>query len=193
MGAARRVPLQGDDGFRLRGSRHDSRRPRHNALVLELDFVVTGPGCAEVMLGVGSERVDHSADDTVDSLGDLTRAVVALGRGGDEAEVAFFATDHEHRWRLRRSGHDGLHLEVLRVDGFADLEPGAHSRVLLSTVTSLTACAAALAGALDRIARSVGIAGYEALWSPHPFPRADRRALERRFGLSRRDSTSSLA
>lgn len=153
--------------------------------MVRFSFQLCGAGWAEVTVTDGDTTLVHGAGDATDPLGDLGVALVRLATGGDRAEVLFLDEGREHRWLLERAGHDGLRLEVVRAEGCTELDPGRPTRLVFRGTGSLSALARDWVACLSAIARSHGIAGYEAMWGPHPFPRTPLEALQRRFGSLR--------
>ncbi len=153
--------------------------------MLRFSFQLCGAGWAEVTVGDGETILAHGASDATDPLADLGAALVHLATGGDRAEVLFLDDAAEHRWVLERAGHDGLRLEVVRADGCTELDPGRPTRLVFRGTGSLSGLARDWAHCLSAIARTHGIAGYEAMWGAHPFPRRTLNALQKRFGSLR--------
>jgi len=153
--------------------------------VIRFDFQLCGAGWAEVTISDSMVTLVHGAGDATDPLGDLGDALVRLATGGDRAEVLFLEDDTEHRWILERAGHDGLHLDVVRADGCTELDPGRPTRLVFRATGSLSRLAQDYSNCLSGIRRTHGIAGYEALWATHRFPRRSLDALQRRFGSLR--------
>src|SRR6185503_11156421 len=84
---------------------------------VEFDYKLTGAGWAEATISNGGQHLDMRVSYLSDALGHLTKAIVRLLYGAEEAQIFFMDEPGEHRWWLRKCGDDNL---IIQVEWFDD-------------------------------------------------------------------------
>ena len=153
--------------------------------MLTIGFELEGEGRATVVLAGDLEAARIPVTDASDPLADLTQGVLGLLTGQREAHFSTFDPPAEHLWHLEQVGRGAVAVEITRAEGCLDLDPGAPVSRVLQLTCPLSELAQALSRALETIARSHGVAGYEQIWASHPFPAAARSELRSRLRRGR--------
>jgi hypothetical protein len=158
----------------------------HSALLYEADlniemkfeYNLIGPGWAESTISVNEQSLSMTVSYLSDALGHLTKAVVNLLNGAEEAEVRFMDEPGEHHWLIRKRENDTVSIEIKWYEDWPSwrLENDSGSLVFAAEV-SLWEFARHVRAALDKSVDKYGLEGYKKEWIAHKFPSKDYRIL----------------
>ncbi|MDZ4259497.1 MAG: hypothetical protein U0974_03470 [Gemmatimonadales bacterium] len=132
-------------------------------------------------------RIAMQATDATDALGDLTRAVVTLLEGAEQASLVIEDAPGVHEWSLERDGD----VVRLRIHSWADRRSG-HAEMTLSQERTvvlscrLPALARELILVLDVLWVGHGPDGWQRMSPKHPFPARERRRLQQLLAVDAR-------
>lgn len=135
-------------------------------------------GWSTATVSDGAHTLTLTAPYLSDALGDLTRAVIALLQGAEEATLAWQEEPGVIEWRFERQGDDvGVH--IMRFDDTtsyrrSQARPGEPA---FSARCPLTRLGGEVLDELWRIHDTVGVEGYKERWKQHPFPLQEYRQL----------------
>jgi hypothetical protein len=140
---------------------------------LRLDYRLVGVGWAEAEVSHGVAAATVTASYLADALGDLLRAVGALGDGAATVRCAWAEEPGETRWLLAREDAD-VDVRIVAYDaaGRRDEEGAEVFRARVPYADLRTA----VVDAAERVLAEHGEDGYLAKWVEAPFPCA---ALDR--------------
>ena len=135
-------------------------------------------GWSTATVSDGEHTLTLNASYLSDALGDLTRAVIALLRGAEQAVLLWHEEPGVVEWRFERRGDD-VNVYVTQFDDWnryrsfraRQVEPSFRVQCPLSRL------AAEVLDELWHIYEAVGIDGYKERWEKHAFPLEEYREL----------------
>jgi hypothetical protein len=147
---------------------------------MKFEYDLAGSGWAESMISVNEQSLSMTVSYLSDALGHLTKAVVRLLNGAEEAEVRFMDEPGEHRWLIRKRENDKVSIEIEWFEdwpswGFAEKDSGS---LVFTAEVSLWEFARHVRAALDKSVDKYGLEGYKKEWIAHKFPSKDYRILK---------------
>ncbi|WP_375491427.1 hypothetical protein [uncultured Jatrophihabitans sp.] len=133
-------------------------------------YELTGSGWAEGTLQIGDARVRLTASYLSDALGDLLRAVLAMGRGSERVRLSWIEEPAEHRWIITRENQQAT-VAVRRFEHWDNgIAPDAWGAVVFDATCRVEDLMLAVAQGTRQAYLAHGVDGYRELWGEHEFP-----------------------
>lgn len=139
--------------------------------IFSFSYHLETAGWSTATVSDGERTVALTASYLSDVLGDLTRAVIALLRGAEQAILTWHEEPGVAEWRFERQG-DVVDVRIMLFDNSSSsrvararpVEPAFHMRCPLSRL------AGEVLDELWQVQETVGIDGYQETWKMHAFP-----------------------
>ena len=149
-------------------------------LVFSFSYQRGTAGWSTATVSDGERTVALTASYLSDALGDLTRAVIALLRGAEQATLTWHAEPGVTAWRFERQDDD-VDVRITQFDNWSG------SRVVRARPVesafqmrcSLGRLAGEILDELWQVQETVGIDGYKERWKMHAFPLQEYRQLRK--------------
>jgi hypothetical protein len=154
----------------------DVRKIQGQIKTVSFWYRLAGSGWSEAGILDGVDKAILTASHLSDALRELTEAVIALLRGGEEGRCAWQEEPGEHRWIFRRRG-DHLTIDILCFDDTFSTEADERGKPVFSSECSLLRFAGQLRDQLAKLLDEHGAKGYQRNWGT-PFPHDEYRRLE---------------
>jgi len=145
------------------------------------DYELHRAGWATATFRLGAEPVAVPVSYLHDSLRELARALLGLAVGPAEIGVSFFEEPGTVVLVMRRPDEDAVDLELLRYQGWVSHWPprgDGHAESLGSVRCRWRTLRGGVVSVLQELLNVHGTDGYLSLWTTHPFPLDELRALE---------------
>jgi hypothetical protein len=139
--------------------------------VFSFSYQLGTAGWSTATVSDGERTIALTASYLSDALGDLTRAVIALLQGAEQATLTWDEEPGVVDWRFERQGDD-VDVRIALFDGWGSYygSRGQPVEPPFSVRCTLSRLAGEVLDELWRIYETFGVDGYKERWSLHAFP-----------------------
>lgn len=149
---------------------------------MDFEYILEDAGWADAIISNSRGKAEMTVSYLHDSLGDLTKLLLAFVRGETrEGSVVFMDEPGECEMVLKRTENDAMTVEVRWFDDWAswDMHPKSKFKVLFTDQVDFWEGFSVLKRAVDRVYNEFGSKKYKEMWIEHDFPESEVLELRR--------------